>query len=292
MKHLICLLTLFALPFTLHAQNMTPSSTGHVSVNGTRLYYETYGSGPALALVAGLGAGTWLWEQQIDDLAEHFTVVAFDNRGVGRSDAPEGPYSIAMMADDLAGVLDSLGIERAHVLGASMGGFIAQEFALRYPERVDRLVLVATSAGGATHVPMSPETLARLMATHEDPREYVRQRLPLAFTEAYLADTTTVKHLVDQRLEHPQPPQAYQAQLAAGATFDAAERVSQIQAPTLVAAATDDLLVPVENAHNLAEALPHAELQVYEDLGHQFFVERPAAFNQDVVAFLQGRSPE
>lgn len=282
-----------ALPLLLaacaSAQAPAPPRTGFAeAADGTRLYYEVRGEGPALALVEGLGAATWLWERQLAALAEHFTVVAFDNRGVGRSDAPAGPYSIAVMAGDLAAVLDTLGIGRAHVLGASMGGFIAQEFALHYPERVDRLVLASTSAGGATHVAMAPEVLRRMMAPPEtdDARAFVRGRLPLAFTEAFLADSATAERLVDQRLERPQPPHAYQAQLMAGAAFDAAERVQGITAPTLVAAATGDLVVPVENARRLAAALPHAELRLYEGLGHQFWVEAPDAFNRDVIAFL------
>jgi pimeloyl-ACP methyl ester carboxylesterase len=267
-----------------------PVRSGTADADGVALYFEVHGSGSAtpLVLVEGLGAATWLWERQVGAFAEAMPVVVYDNRGVGRSDAPEGPYSIGQMADDLAAVLDEVGVERAHVLGASMGGFIAQEFALRYPDRVDRLVLVSTSAGGATHVPMAPDVLAQMMAppATDDPRALVASRLPLAFTDAFLADSATVAHLVDQRLERPQPPHAYQAQLMAGATFDAADRVGQITAPTLVAAADGDLVVPVENARRLAAALPDAELVVYPGLGHQFFVEAPDAFNRDVLAFL------
>lgn len=287
MRYLLLLGLVLAAPLVLRAQSTSPSATGYAQAPDARLYYEVYGSGPPLVLIEGLGVATWLWEQQIDAFAEHFTVVAFDNRGVGRSDKPDGPYTIVQMADDVGALLDALDIDRAHVLGVSMGGFIAQEFALRHPERVDRLVLVSTSAGGATHVPMSQATLLRLFAPHDDPREYVRQRLPLAFTATYLADSMAVEHLIAQRLRNPQPPAAYQAQVAAGATFDAAARVHEIQTPALVAAATDDLLVPVDNAHRLADALPEATLRIYDGLGHQFFVEQPEPFNQDVIAFLQ-----
>jgi 3-oxoadipate enol-lactonase len=275
------------------ATSAAAQRAGHATAgDGTRLYYEVSGEEHAEAtpvvLVAGLGVAAWLWEQQVPALAEHFPAIAYDNRGVGRSDAPEGPYTAALLADDLASLLDALGVERAHLVGASLGGFIAQEFALRHPERVERLVLVSTSAGGASHVPMGPQALALLFATHDDPRELIRMRLPLAFTEAFLADETAVEHLIAQRLERPQPPHAYAAQAAAGASFDAAERVQAITAPTLVAHGTDDLLVPVANARNLAEALPCATLRLYEGLGHQFFVEAPPPFNRDLVAFLRG----
>ena len=291
MNRFALLLLLATVVHPTRAQTPDAARSGYAEAeDGTSLFFEVHGSGSAtpIVLVEGLGAATWLWEQQLPELAEAFTVVAYDNRGVGRSDAPEGPYTIVQMADDLAAVLDTLEIERAHVLGVSMGGFIAQEFALRYPDRVDHLVLVSTSAGGATHVPMGADVLAQMMAAPEtdDPRAFVRSRLPLAFSPALMADSARVEHLIDQRLERPQSAAGYQAQLMAGATFDAADRVRQITAPTLVAAATADLVVPVQNAHNLAKALPNAELRLYPDLGHQFFVEVPEAFNRDVIDFL------
>jgi pimeloyl-ACP methyl ester carboxylesterase len=137
---LITVLLLTSAPRAADAQTAARSA-GMLKVNDVRLYHEVRGSGPPLVLITGLGASLWLWEEQLPALAEHFTTIAFDNRGVGRSEAPEGPYTIVQMADDVAGLLDALGIERAHVLGFSMGGFVAQEFALRHPHR---LVLAAT----------------------------------------------------------------------------------------------------------------------------------------------------
>ena len=110
----------------------TPAS-GLVNANGINIYYEKSGSGPYLILIEGLGAATYLWEKQVPEFSKHFTTVVYDNRGVGKSDKPPGPYTIKMMADDLAGLMDTLKIPKAHILGASMGGFIAQEFALSYP---------------------------------------------------------------------------------------------------------------------------------------------------------------
>lgn len=271
----------------LHGQP-EPTTRGQVEANGIRLYYEIYDIGPPLILIEGLGVATYLWENQIPDFARHFTTVVYDNRGVGQSDKPEGPYSIAMMADDLAGLMQALNIPRAHILGVSMGGFIAQEFALRYPERVDRLVLVSTSAGGADHVPMSEETLQRLMAANGDPRELIRSKLALAYSEAFM-QSDPVERLIDQRLANPQPPHAFMAQVAAGSSFDRSQEVRRIQARCLIAAATEDLLVPVANAHNLAKKLPNSEIKIYEGLGHQFFVEIPERFNQDVINFLTGQ---
>lgn len=258
---------------------------GKVEANGIALYYEISGKGPHLVLIEGLGVATWLWEKQVPDFCKHFTTITYDNRGVGKSDKPEGPYSISMLADDLAGLLQALHIPKAHILGASMGGFIAQDFALRYPEKVDRLVLVSTSAGGPDHVPMSQETLATFFATDDDQRRLIKKRLALAYSQGFL-NGDAVEHLIDLRVQNPQPPHAYQAQMAAGITFDLSEQAKNIHTRTMIAAATEDLLVPVANAHNLHKKIPNSKLTIYEGLGHQFFVEIPEKFNQDVIDFL------
>ncbi len=261
--------------------------TGTVKVKDINLYYEISGNGPHLILIEGLGVATWLWEKQVPEFSRHFTTVVYDNRGAGKSDKPAGPYSIKLMADDLAALMDTLAISRAHILGVSMGGFIAQDFTLRYPEKVERLVLVSTSAGGADHVPMSQETLAALFATDSDPRQHIRNRLALAYSEAFMARTDEIEHLIDLRLQNPQPQHAYMAQATAGTQFDLSEQVKEIHAPTLILAADQDLLVPVANARTLHNKIPDSELKIYPNLGHQFFVEQPEPFNHDVIEFLR-----
>ncbi len=262
---------------------------GRVKVNGVELYYEKRGQGPHLVLIEGLGVATWLWEKQVPEFSKHFTTIAYDNRGAGKSDKPAGPYTIDQMADDLAGLLDSLGIAKAHVLGVSMGGFIAQSFALRYPAKVDRLVLVSTSAGGPEHVPMSPEVLAAMFANEGEPREVVRRKLALAYSEKFM-QSKEVEHLIDLRLAAPQPAQAYMAQATAGATFNLSDQVGQIQAPCLIVAAMGDRLVPVANAQRLSQKIPHSVLKIFAGYGHQFFVEIPDEFNREVIAFLHGQN--
>jgi pimeloyl-ACP methyl ester carboxylesterase len=119
-----------------------------VHVNGVKLYYETYGQGEALLLIAGIGYGTWLWAKQIPELSKYFSVIAFDNRGVGRSDKPDIEYTISLLASDAYELLRALNVERAHILGISLGGFIAQQLALDHPEIVNKLILCSTSFGG------------------------------------------------------------------------------------------------------------------------------------------------
>lgn len=267
-------------------QQRAPRRSGHVQVNGVELWYEVWGSGPPLVLIEGIAVGTWLWERNLPDLEEHFTTIAYDLRGSGRSGKPAGPYSVGQMAEDLAALLDALGVGRAHLLGVSFGGFVAQEFALRWPARVGKLVLAATSAGGASHVPMTAETLGRFLDASGEPRELVRRRLALAYSESFLR-TDDIEHLIDLRLREPQPAHAFAAQAAAGAAFDRSSDVARIEAPTLVLAAEGDLLVPVENARRLAAAIQGARLRIWPGLGHQFLVEASAEFNREVITFLQ-----
>jgi pimeloyl-ACP methyl ester carboxylesterase len=267
-------------------QQRAPKRSGTLHVNGVDLWYEVWGAGPPLLLIEGMAVGSWIWERQLPDFEDHLTTIVYDLRGSGRSAKPAGPYSIAQMADDLVALLDALEFRRVDVLGVSMGGFIAEELVLRWPERVRRLVLVSTSAGGATHVPMTAETLARFMDDTGEPRELVRKKLALAYSDGFLRGSE-VDHLIDLRLRDPQPLHAFQAQAVAGASFDRAAEVARIQAPTLVLAGEADLVVPVENARRLAAAIPGARLRTWPGLGHQFFVEDAASFNVEVITFLQ-----
>lgn len=272
---------------SMKSQNLNSEiQSGNVQSNGIELYYEKSGNGPVLILIEGLGASIYLWEKQIPELSKHFTVIAYDNRGVGKSAKSPGPYSITMMADDLAGLMKALDIPKAHILGASMGGLIAEEFALRYPDMVNKLILCATTAGGKDHIPMSQEVLQLVLMTQGEPHELLKKKLALVYTDSYLQNPKNLEHLINLRLENPYDPDTYQAQAMAAAVFDRSEEVKNIKAPTLILAASNDLLMPVENSYNLNEKIPNSKIKVQEGYGHQFFVENYEEFNRDVIFFL------
>jgi pimeloyl-ACP methyl ester carboxylesterase len=192
-------------------------------------------------------------------------------------------------ADDLAALLEELKVESAHVLGASFGGFVAQEFALAHTARTRSLVLCCTSFGGARHRPPSAETLAALASTKGlNTEERVRENLLLAFSHGFAAEhPSEVERVISLRAENPVPEYAYLRQLQAAVAFDAAERVGRISAPTLVLTGDADTIVPHENSVNLAAAIPGAQLHVIEGGSHTFFIERPAEFNRVVVEFIE-----
>ncbi|GAA2113061.1 alpha/beta hydrolase [Actinomadura alba] len=241
---------------------------------GVRIAHEVTGEGPALLLIHGLGYPRWGWEPIVAPLARSFRVIAFDNRGIGDSDVPPGPYDTATMAADAVSVLDAVGVERAHVVGASLGGMIAQRVALEHPDRLDRLVLACTTPGGPTALPLPAATVALIReATGLAPQEAVRR-----FTANALSQPPPglVEELTVRRLARPQPPEAWLAQSAASLGHDVFDRLGEIAAPTLVLHGTADRVVDPRNAALLAERIPAARLELLDDLGHLFFWEDPA----------------
>jgi pimeloyl-ACP methyl ester carboxylesterase len=265
-----------------------------VHANGIDIDYEVTGSGAPLVLIAGLGYGRWQWHKVIPALAGHFQVVAFDNRGAGGTAKPDGPYTVQMLAADTAGLLDALGIRRAHVLGHSMGGFVAQELVLSRPDLVDRLILASTNFGGPNHVPVTPGALAVMMDRSGDPVEVVRRGIAVAAAPGFAAaHPDLVQELVAYRLGNPVPPAQYQAQLAVGlgllsaaACFE--QRLPAVQSPTLVFFGEHDQVVPPANAELLARALPHGTVRILPGAGHIWMIERPAAAAAAIVDFLHG----
>jgi pimeloyl-ACP methyl ester carboxylesterase len=189
-------------------------------VNDLQLFYVEQGRGEAVVFIPGLGGDHHLWHHQLPAFAQHFRAIALDPRGAGQSDKPDLPYTIEEMADDVAGLLEALGIERAHVVGASMGGFIAQMFALRHPHRLGRLILCCTSFGGPNVVPMPPESLAVFTQRTGDPATDLRRLWAVSVTERFLREHPEVlEEYVAWRVAHPQPLYAYQRQLAAALAF-------------------------------------------------------------------------
>ena len=260
---------------------------------GFRMYYEEHGSGFPLLLINGLGSDHLEWLHQLPAFAPHFRVVVFDNRGTGKSAVPPGPYRTADMADDAATLLAFLGISRAHVLGVSLGGMIAQEVALRHPDRVEGLVLGCTGPGGSLSVRPSPEALAPFaLATGADPEGELRRMIPFLYTDACRRERPEeVEGFIRRRLENPTPPAGYFAQLSAAVTHDASARLADIRARTLVITGEMDRLVPPENSFRIAQRIPGAKLVVVPGAPHRLFAETADAFNREVLAFLNpGRS--
>jgi 3-oxoadipate enol-lactonase len=254
-----------------------------------RLHWEdTGGSGPPVLLVMGLGMNATGWWRTIPALSD-FRVISFDNRGVGRSDRVAGPYTVAEMADDAVSVLDAAGVERAHVYGISLGGMIAQEVALRHPDRVRALVLGATTAGGDELVPASEAVNAFVRLRAQMTAEHaVWASVPINYARrTRLEGGQRIAEDIAQRLRFPVEAEYYSAQLAA-AHGHAAE-VAEIRAPTLVVHGDEDVLIPPANGERLAELIPGAELSMWPGAAHLYFTDEPR-MDRYVAEWLSERS--
>jgi 3-oxoadipate enol-lactonase len=252
----------------------------------TSIDYDVYGEGPALLLIGGLGFGRWAWFRQIPAFSRHFRTIAFDVRG-----ERELKGGVADLAAESVALLEHLRIKKAHVLGTSLGGFVAQELALVRPDLVDRLVLVSTSYGREGPETMSPWSLADMIGLPSlNAEKAVRRGLEAATSEAFRAQRPEeFEQIVSWRLADSPSLSAYYDQLRAGARFDISRDVGRITSPTLVIHGSEDRFVPAANAVALAEAIPGARLRVLDDAGHLVFIERYADVNREVVAYLKPR---
>lgn len=259
----------------------------YAAADGIQLYYETHGRGTPVVLVSGLGADAHFWYRQVPALAQHFEVISLDNRGACRSDKPDVPYTIRMLADDVASLLDALEVPAADFVGVSFGGFVIQEFALAYPARTHRLVLCSTTFGGPRSVPIPAETLQVMMNRTGDAASDLRTFLAVQFaTDFPQTYADEVEDYVAWRVAHPQPLFAYQRQLMAALAHDTEGRLGDLQAPVLVLHGGQDRVVPVGNAELLAQRIPGARLHIFPEAGHLFLWERSDQANQMIADFL------
>lgn len=246
--------------------------------------YEITGDGDPLLMIMGLAADARMWMLQTPAFAASYRCITFDNRGVGSSSVPPGPYSTEQMASDALAVLDAAEVERAHVLGISLGGAIAQHVALKAPERVRSLVLAATWCAPNPYQQRLAE-LGRLVAGlgHE---QLVRASMLWLFTPRFiLRNPVMVAQVEGLALQYQPPAEAFDRQLEAVLGHDTKASLPSLRVPTLILAARRDLMVPLELSEEIASVMPDAELQVL-DGGHAFNFESMDAFNGAVLGFL------
>jgi len=258
-----------------------------IDANGVALYYEEEGSGAPLLLITGLGASLETWAAQRQAFAARYRVIAFDNRGAGRSATPSPPWTVAAMAQDAVGLLDALGIACAHVVGVSMGGMIAQELAIHHPERVARLVLAMSFA--------RPEPIRRDFLLH---RRWARLQganllsegiatLPWLLSPTSMRDGSRLESILALVSAMPfMTAEAYGHQVDAIVDHSTRDRLHLVRAPTLVLAAVEDVLTPVFLSEEIVAGIPGARLEVLPRGGHATLVEYPDDFNRAVLAWL------
>ena len=251
--------------------------------------YYVEGTGPPLLMIMGWGGQANSWgEPFLERLRPHFQIVRFSNRGTGLSDNPGGELTIRLMAEDAAGLLAELGIEKAHVLGISMGGRIAQELVLNHTEAVQGLVLGCTGCGPAHSVTPNPQVLAKLGQIATLPlQERIRQFWLVTVTPEFIdRGKEFLDDIISMHLAAPTPVDTLGRQMAAIMRFDTYERLPQVKAPTLIIHGDKDLLVPVGNADFLHDRIPNSTMRIVPGVAHMFFWEKPEESAGAIVEFL------
>jgi pimeloyl-ACP methyl ester carboxylesterase len=260
-----------------------------IKANGIEIYHEISGSGPPLVLIMGLGCSARQWQWMVPVFAESFQVIAFDNRGVGRSGKPDMEYTTDLFADDISALLKALHVDKAHIFGVSVGGMIAQRFALKYPGMVDRLVLGCTMPG-FTYMPPSPEDLESMQQSQVLPlEESVELMMGLFLSEQFFSDkpdpVVKLKEVMMIEKEE-QGEDAFLLQLGAAASHNTIDEVKNIKSPTLVITGDEDPIAPVKNSRFLADQIPDSRLAEIPGVRHAFWVERFEEACGTIINFL------
>lgn len=266
-----------------------------VEIHGRTVGYNVYGERqPAMLLLSGyrVGKDDW-WPSHIELLASRREVIVVDNRGVGESSVPNEPYAILDLAHDAVSLLDHLGLDDVHLFGSSMGGMIAQQLVLTYPERVRSLTLASTAFGAfgqPNAVPPSMEVVAALRKPPSgDRRADLLEGLWLGYPAAFTDENPEfVETFIAHRMSCPEPdPAALDLQFKALLeTHDTEARLGEITCPTLVLAGSEDVMIPAENSRRLAARIPNAELVIYAGCGHGFLEQTGSRAFEDVLAFI------
>jgi pimeloyl-ACP methyl ester carboxylesterase len=253
----------------------------------TRLYWESAGTGDPVLLIHGLGLSGGAWWRTVDALAPSMRVITFDHRGIGQSESTTYAYTIEAMADDAVSILDALAIDRVHVYGFSLGGMVAQQVAIRHPERVQALVLGGTHSGGRRMEFPDPEVMAFFRRRAGMPAEQAAwSSVPYNYGPRGRArQVDRIAEDIERRLTNPFNERAYQAQLLAASMHNCYGRLDRIRAPTLVVHGAQDRIIPVANAHMTSERVPGAQLRILPDAGHIYPTEEPAV-DEAVGAFF------
>ena len=264
----------------------------YVQQGETNIYWEEHGAGPPLVMIVGLGADISVWGPHLDYYKTKFRCILVENRGIGKSDKPEGPYRTDDMAADVAAVMDDAGVEKAHILGASMGGAIAQAFALANPQRVLSLVLVSTWARQDNFGEMIWRHFKYVRA-HVRPEQWM-ETLQLWIWAPQSMEADLDGMLEAQRLTglnpNPQPQHGFEAQCDASIAHDASARLGEITAPTLITVGDKDIFTPPYMSEELHRGIKGSRLDVYEGWAHVHHFEDLDRFNTTTAAFMMEHS--
>ncbi len=259
-------------------------------INGVEVAYELRGSGAPLVMIHGAQGDQTMFSAMASAFGAEFHVLTFDQRGSGLSEKPDMPYSIAMLADDTAALMDHVGFAKAHVIGVSMGGMIAQELALRHGSKIRSLVLGCTTPGGPNGIRASGPAMGAYSTQAMSAEERGRALAEAAFTKGYIErHPELIPSMIEARRQRPIDTVGFAHRMKAAQTHDTFDRLGQITCPTLVITGKDDALISWENSRLIAERIRGSQLVVLEPAGHCFWLEQPEQSYKAILEFLRSR---
>ncbi|MCX7121261.1 MAG: alpha/beta hydrolase [Gammaproteobacteria bacterium] len=258
-------------------------------INNIPIYYEQHGEGEDLVLIGGMTSDHQVWKSAVRLFAPHFRVLIFDNRGAGQSGAPDFPYTMEMMADDTLKLMDALNISRAHIVGHSMGGAIAQQIALTAPDKINKMVLVCSRAKISAIGNMLFSMREKLQAAGMEDDFLAQYVMPFLFSEAFLQNVINVKGFTLWSSQNPYPQTAigYRNQLHATRTRDFTAQLNLITTPTLVVSGAEDILSPAVYGEEISKRLKNGSFVVIPNCAHMPHAESPKVFFDVVMGFLR-----
>ena len=269
-------------------ENHSIAEAGSVPVGDINIAYRILGQGEPLVLIMGYGSTMDMWDPHfLENLSSKYRVIVFDNRGMGNSTAPPGNFSIAQFANDTAGLMAALGIEKAHVLGWSMGSFVAQELAIRHPEKVNKIILYAGDCGGKEAVMPSPRVLSDLANNSGTPEERGMRLLDLLFPKEWLTMQPAFYKWFPIPKETSLPENIVRQTLAIATWPGTYERLSSIESPALIVTGTEDVITPPENAFVLAQRINGSWLVQFNGAGHGLMYQYPNRLAKIVIDFIE-----
>jgi pimeloyl-ACP methyl ester carboxylesterase len=259
-----------------------------IKVNDVNLYYEIHGKGEPVVFIAGFSADHLVWQNIIQTYSEKYQVLVFDNRGAGQSDKPNYPYTIDMMCDDTAALCKALGINSAHLIGNSMGGWIAQTIARKFPEFVKTAIITHSSPKCNVRALMLLENNLALREVKIPLETFFQGLIPTLYSWKFLQQEGIVDALIKIMMSRQQPAtiEGYKNQLNAARNFDSRSWLTEIKRPCLIINADDDLLAAHAVGKWMASQIPNAEFYCFHDVGHLSHIEQPEIFNKVVFDFI------
>jgi len=260
-----------------------------IKLNNISLYYEIYGKGTPLLLIGGIGSDSSSWSGVVKEFSSHFQVILFDNRGCGRSDIGDNEYTVSVMAQDAIKLLDFLKIKQTHIIGHSMGGYIAQELAIHNPECIGKIVLESTAPVSSKRNIILFRDIYDQLEREGCSQAWIKRWAFWLFSPRLFTDSSFIDAFIKNSLEYPylQKADGFKRQIDAIASFDARDKINTLKAKALILEGKDDILITPEESVILAKNIPGSIFQVLDGVGHSIHIENPGLFTDTVLDFLQ-----